>query len=211
MPPPTGLVSVIKQLEESADVQLDVGYRQDRAKVRMQLKRRSGRSEEKRVDRAIESMKQHVADVSNGIQPHRLPTDYLDFLEWYGGLALFGPDESYYLSINGVGPMVLEWYTDLLGEDKVERQGMRTYLPIGRLSFRTGPPGMAVKFYIAFEQGIDALSIIGVGPTDDEPPKGLLLPEDDVARSNKVKTLAGSFTEWLVQTSQTNGLFGYKN
>lgn len=209
MHPPSGLASVVGRLVESADVRLDVGYRQGRARVLTQLERRSGRSEAKNVDRDIEAMKQHVSDVINSIEPYRLPPEFLAFLEWYGGLAIFGPNESYYLSVNGVGPMVEGWYSALLGEDKVTRHGMRTYLRIARLSLRDSHPYKAVYFYLAYAQGLDAPWIIGVGPIDDEPDRILLLPEGDGVRSSMVKPLAASFVEWLTKASQTAGTFQY--
>jgi hypothetical protein len=210
MPPPADLAAVVTQLELNADAQIDVGYLQGRDAVLRQLERRTGQNEEQMVDRHIEGMKAHVADIKSGLQPYHLPSDYLSFLEWYGGLSLYGPDEAYYFAVFGVGPMVEDWYSAVLGEDILLQQGTTAYLPIAGLSFRTGTRmDQAVRFFMCFAENTSAPTIIWVGPTDDAPSRILLRPNSEEVQSGMTQTLAATFTDWLALAGKTRGSFNY--
>jgi hypothetical protein len=136
--------------------------------------------------------------------PYHLPDDYLFFLEFYGGLMIEVP--SYNISIFGLGPMVHEWYDDLMGDDALYENG---FLLISLLLLSEYRPNNYVHFFLDLAGIVRQYCVIGM--SSNELVEKCLIPvlHNPHAYPDRWTKHADSFTEWLEQLSVTNGSFGY--
>jgi hypothetical protein len=154
-------------------------------------------------------------------EPHLLPTDYLFFLEYYGGLVINDGNKPI-LDIFGTGPLADVTYSpvaevnrvssasthknvyiaggDVLLSDKekevlLEIKKFDTKLP--NIVKKNMPKSQHISFYIDIQSSIQAGSIIAIKDIEIK------------IKSNKWEYVAPSFTNWLKMILESGGKYGF--
>lgn len=70
--------------------------------------------DQERVGRTISKSKRWLTELKTMASPHTLPSDYLQFLEDCGGLAINSEVENIALAIFGIGPAADIWYSPVV-------------------------------------------------------------------------------------------------
>ena len=205
------LAEVIRSLKQADGIHIDVGYRQGDAAVLRQLQRRSGRNETKHLQAYVGEMKSGIEELERRAQPYHLPADYIEFLETYGGLYCENQAAHCHLMVNGLGPMVLDWYNAVDGDGIIANPGEASFLSLGTLVFRVQHQlaGDRVEFYSDLAGHFVKNGVIGVGPSDNTIEQDLRLLHSPIHDASAVRVVGTSFTDWLVEIAKTRGSLGY--
>jgi hypothetical protein len=153
------------------------------------------------------------------LKPYSLPSDYVFFLEYCGGLHIdrvdeiekYSPDKgNYYFNINGIGPMAWHWYSLIGDETTYTNFQDKGLIDIGSLSNHSKPGDENSMFSFFMDLGgvIRKNSVLGIREYN----KGASLDEI-FANFNQypevAKISANSFTEWFELIAQTQGTLDY--
>jgi hypothetical protein len=115
------LIAAVEQLRMLPGAIVDGNFRQGRAVVFTQLRRRWAEAgtlhtvDEAEVDLQINGTQKSLHQLTDKVAPYTLPFDYIFFHEYYGGLAV--QTETFRFEIHGCGPMTNDWYGDWVGDN----------------------------------------------------------------------------------------------
>jgi hypothetical protein len=238
------LITAVEHLRQLPGAFVDTNFRQVREAFRAQLSRiwqQAGQSpavSDVEVDKYIYYCLEDIDELKARVIPYTLPSDYLFFLEYYGGLAIH--TDSFRFEIYGCGPMTQEWYGDWVCDNWGEYNdpllpGPRGF-KIGYLRFDTASlenrrrnqaaqnvatysnpfeapwyPEIESKWIeLRFDLAgnVQTNCIVGLGPDQSNTIHPLSVGDND---RRIWKVLATSFTEFIERATQTNAQFGYKN
>lgn len=198
----------VEHIQRIPGAYVDCSFRQGRDKVLKQLNERSGRDEKDLLDASIRDIQNTIVELIQEAAPYHIPDDYIFFLEFYGGLAI--DKDNYRFSVFGVGPMVEEWYASVVSDVAFSEPGKSGVLSLGRMSFRTGEYQFQyVTFFLDLAGILQENCVIGIGPWGKEELTSFTIIKDIHAYPGMWRKIANSFTEWLEQTSETQGSFNY--
>jgi hypothetical protein len=201
---------VIERIQSMQDTYVDCSIRQGRDAIHSQLNERAGKDEEAFVDITIEGMKSTIAALVQRAMPYELPDDYVFFLEFSGGLAMYNDDSDGWFSILGVGPMVEDWYGSVDGDEAVQDPGKCGFLSLGSRGFGKGKYRFKrIVFLLDLTGTIHKHCVIGIGPCGEDTLSLSTIINDIHSYPNMWRKIANSFTEWLEQAAETHGTFGY--
>lgn len=188
---------------------VDWGFGQDRNVLRKQYEFRIGEEiSDLYIEGKLESYQDFLSDLKTWTYPHKIPEDYLDFLDLYGGLLI--EKTEYTLMVNGFGPMCYEWYLPLIPEESSTEPSRDGLLQIGRLEFTDfRQDSQSVLFFIDLAGQFQQNSILGIGSWREENLSITQIITNPPAYSSAWKILANSFTEWIELVKETQGTFGY--
>jgi hypothetical protein len=203
----------VERIESLPEAYVDRNYLQSYDAVLAQLRMRT----EGRIDSMSEAeeyiahIREGLAKVQAWVAPWQLPEDYVFFLEYYGGLMI--STESHYFAVQGIGPMVEEWYGFIKGDDSLYVKGDEMpyeggVLRVGILSLRDERNG-CVDFLMDLGGAIRQYGIIGVPSWKVTGTNYLTILRNPRMYPTLWTKLADSFTEWLEQAADTGGTFGY--
>jgi hypothetical protein len=192
----------LKYIQLIPGAHVDRNYRQGHDAVLAQLQLLDGKEETTPiVDAMITKSQEHLAQLRIWVAPHHLPEDYVFFLEFCGGILIKTTD--YNLMIDGIGPMLLEWYGFIMdGDGAIYENGL---LSIGTLSFKGKRSGDMVFFLLDLAGTIHRNAVIGIrswklGESDLSP-----ILQNPHAYPGYWSKLTDSFSEWLEQIATTGG------
>jgi hypothetical protein len=157
------------------------------------------------VDADITEVQEALTTLHAWVAPHRLPDDYVFFLEFYGGLSIKIP-RYHYLFVFGLGPMADEWYDFIMGDDALCENG---FLLVGTLAFKGERLDQYVHFFLDLSGIIHQYCVIGM--ESPKPTGASLVPilQNPHAHPGRWAKHGDSFTEWLERLAATKGAFGY--
>ena len=199
---------VIEQIRLLPNAQVDCGTEQGQKQFFAQLSKHVTTPELLALpfDWYVTEADKCLTQVESLIRPYSLPTDFLSFLELYGGITISNEDSSF--ASLGFGPMAEEWYPYLAGKVGYYENG---FLKIGTLRFRNPIEYgfMYVSFFLDLGNRIQPSRVIGVSMW-----KLGELNLQDVFRELQSYSfcwsmIADSSTEWLQIAATTKGRFGY--
>lgn len=198
------IISQIKNVPESG---VDVGIRQGYAALNAQ---RENPVDKETLDKHISWVKEYLADLIQKAQPLKVPSDYIYFLEYYGGLWILR--DEYYFGTFGVGPMTEVWYSSVVSDDADPNAVEYGFLSIGLLSFgKSQREEQQIYFFIDLKGHIRKQSIIGVPLNKEKQIYPSLVIRNLPEYQSVCQIVSDSFTEWLEQAVRTQGTFGYLN
>jgi hypothetical protein len=238
------LITAVEELRQLPGALVDTNFRQGREAFRAQLSRmwqQAGQDpavSDVEVENRIYDQLEDIEELKKKVLPYTLPTDYVFFLEYYGGLAVH--TDTFRFEIYGCGPMTQEWYGDWVCDNWGEYvdpllpgpRGLKIgYLRFDTLSLENRKRNEAVQKSAEYTNPFEAPwypeivskwielrfdlagnvqtnCIVGLGPNQSNTAHPLSLGEDD---RRIWKVLATSFTELIELATQTNAQFGYKN
>jgi hypothetical protein len=152
----------------------------------------------------VTESRQCFAEMQAEVAPNRLPDDYALFLEYYGGLSIGMSD--YDLIVDGIGPMVEEWYGFPFGDDGIYENGL---LAIATLVLQKDRSSQRFRFFLDLGGIIRQDSVIGIDDRGLERADYASILQDPHTHPDRWTKLTDSFTEWLEQAATTKGAFGY--
>ncbi len=199
---------LIAQIRLLPNVQVDCGIAQGQNRFFAHLLNHSSTPErlELPFDWHVKETDKCLKQVEDLVQPYSLPTDYLSFLNLYGGITI--SNEDFCFTSLGLGPMSEEWYPYLAGKVGYYQHG---FLKIGALRFRNPIEDkfMYVSFFLDLGNSIQHDGVIGVSMWELEN-----LHLQDVFREPQSHSfcwslIADSFTAWLQIVATTQGRFRY--
>ena len=117
------LYPIIEQIRNVSDARIDCSIAQPRPILLEHLHRHWPYWTPDTFELILENGARYIKEIEAWVKPFSLPQDYRDFLAFYGGMLL-SDDETYHLIMDGVGPMVEEWYGSLMGDDGEFRDGL---------------------------------------------------------------------------------------
>jgi hypothetical protein len=185
---------------------IDRSFRQGREAVVAQLR---ARTDDEVIDISVADIdiahfREGINEICTWVAPNRLPEDYVFFLEFYGGLLIETPD--YNLLVDGIGPMVEEWYGFPMGDDGICENGL---LAVATLALKKERIGQSVRFFLDLAGTICQDCVIGIDDRGLERADYASILREPYAHTDRWTKLADSFTEWLEQAAATSGTFGY--
>lgn len=200
------IVEVTQQIERIPGARVDHNYLQGHDAVYSQLYNRSeGKIKSlAEVDEFILDSQQALTDIRNFVFPRVLPDDYVFFLEFYGGLLIENVD--YNLIVDGIGPMVEDWYGYPLDDDSLYKNGL---LSIALLNLKKARTGEHVYFMLDLAGILEQNCVIAItswGQGKDDP---LSIIGNLQAYPQRWAKLANSFIHWLELIAKTSGTLGY--
>jgi hypothetical protein len=198
------VIRAVDRIRSQPGAHVDRNFRQGHDAVLAQIQSRLDKGDEPFVDEFIADGQKDIAQLHTIVAPHHLPDDYVFFLEYCGGLLIETDD--YNLLVDGIGPMVEEWYGFIMSDDLVYENG---FLSISDLAFKRERVGRHVRCFLDLSGIIHLDSIIGVqyGPSVGY---GLLsILRDPRAYPDRWTKLADSFTGWLDLVAATEGKLGF--
>jgi len=199
---------VIEQIRSLPNAQVDCGTEQGQDRFFAQLSNHISTPGmlDMPFDWYVTEAHKSLTQIENLIRPYSLPTDYLSFLKFHGGITISNEDSSF--TSLGFGPMAEEWYPYLVGKVGYYENG---FLKIGALRFRNPVEYgfMYVSFFLDLGNKIQRNHVIGVSMW-----KLGKLNLQDVFREPQSCSfcwlmIADSFTEWLQAAASTTGRFRY--
>lgn len=201
---------VLQQLAVRPDTFVDRSFGQGVAAFAAQMERREGFT--RTVFDVAAEMNHYrfaVAEIEQWVLPRKLPADYYTFLESYGGLLLKRP--TYNLMVDGMGPMVEEWYSSIRGDPEIELPGREGWLHIAHLSGKVqyGDIYPSVSILLNLETHVDGPMVIGIGPRNPTMPAMAEIYRSLDRHPDWWRVLGTSFTDWIASVVQTDGLLGY--
>jgi len=201
------LKEVMKLLSTLPGAKIDVGFRQGHDAVMRQLQLRTGQHNIQFVDDFIEGMKDELETLQKEVAPCDLPHEYIDFLELYGGMAIFHDD--FYFQVFGLGPMVEDWYASIVSDATLAVPDNPGYISIGELKRRDGTGRSNRLHYVLDLSGVvDRHCVISVERSRTTP----LLTEvlaNLMAYPDRWQKVANSFNAWLNLIADTAGRLGH--
>jgi hypothetical protein len=143
------IIQSLATLRMLPNAQIDRNFFQGREAVKEQ------------VEQYIVEREGLMHEIKCWVQPYILPEDYIFFLGYCGGLYINTSGAGFML--DGLGPMVEEWYGYLKGEYLTE-PSIEGLLHIGCLAFHNPINDWypRVEFFIKLQEGIDTSNIIGI-------------------------------------------------
>jgi hypothetical protein len=198
------VIRAVEKLMMLPGAHIDCGFRQGRDAVFAQTQKLGiGKKEENMLaaEQLILHTPQYIADLYAQVVPYQPPDDYIFFLEFYGGGWVETTD--YNLLINGIGPMVEEWYSFIFGDDAEYENGL---LLIGTLLWWEGD---YIKFYLDLAGHVDQYCVIGISLGGAEDLNSVQVLQNLHQNPGLWKKVGDSFTGWLEQAAETHGTFGY--
>jgi hypothetical protein len=208
------LISALDRIKLIPGARVDRCFLQGRDAMLSQLELRlSDQSGEPRalaislVDDLIASTQAAFEELQERIEPYQFPESYSFFQQFCGGFTL--DSENYRLLVDGIGPMVDEWYGYLLGDDVFIDPNETGLLQIAQIQSEIPKDDeyLTIFFFIDLAGVIQEDAVIGIAPS-----QGRITPiiEDFDAYPDHWKVLAPSFAEWLELVADTDGLLGYE-
>jgi hypothetical protein len=211
MPMEEAVIKALKAIDLVPGAHVDRSFGQGYQAVFDQLSFRLEReADEGFVKSFIKECQKDVNEIELWVKPYNLPPDYLFFLQYCGGLII--KKEEFNLILDGIGPMVEEWYSFIMGDEVYKDPPNDGLIYIGCLPIKTkneatNTYGM-VTFFLDLGGIVKKNSVLGIGRGN----KAISLEEifanfsqyPDVA-----KILANSFTEFLELIAKTEGTLGY--
>lgn len=153
-----------------------------------------------------EMIKDTLEEIQEWVEPYQLPESYRFFLAFCGGLYI--DTNNYGLFADGIGPMVEEWYSFLMGDEIIINPSETGFFQMAMLSGRVSKNERYpyVYFFLDLVGVIQQYAVIGVGPYH-----GLVKPvlQNLNAYQDHWKVVAPSFPEWLELVAATNGSLDY--
>ena len=137
------LHSIIEQIRIVTDALIDYSIAQPHDKLLKHLQEHLPSFYPKAYELMLRDGDRYISEIDSWVQPYGLPQDYREFVRYYGGMLL-SDNESYHLVVDGVGPMVEEWYSYLMGDDGEYESG---FLRIG-FQHIYNQPSHAVLFWL---------------------------------------------------------------
>lgn len=198
------IVQAIEHIQALTGALVDSNYLQGREMVLAQLHVRSrGRINElAEADEFISDSQTALLEIKSHVMPFQLPNDYIFFLEFCGGLLI--KTERYNLMIDGIGPMVEEWYGYPLGDDGRYENGL---FLIALINFKKEQSGKYVFFLLDLAGVIKQDSVIALTSWGDS--ELLHIMKDIGEYTDYWIKLSDSFTQWLEMVAKTNGTLGF--
>lgn len=229
------VIKAVEQLARLPGAFVDVNYKQSRELFARQLAKRLEVKTvpAETIDHDAQGFQDDIAGLIAKVQPYELPADYLFFLEYYGGLAVWVQGD-YRFEIQGVGPMVNDEYGDFAQDNWKEREDpllpgpkgliiahLRLDMDLQKAKSRGLTPSKMtnihkqevefmpphwVQFRLDVAGTVQKGAVIGLGPAFTEIPHPLSYDDGDKRAWRK---LADSFSDWLDLAARTGARFGY--
>jgi hypothetical protein len=199
------VIRAIGRIQLIPGAHVDRNFGQGRDAVVKQHQIRLEKEQVSFIDEFITESQQAIGELHAWVAPYHLPEDYVFFLEFYGGLQIKTDDYSFF--IDGIGPMVEEWYGFIMGDDAYYENG---FLAIADLPLLAEERiDQRVTFFLDLAGIIHQGCVIGIpswklGELGFPP-----ILQDPHAHAECWVKHADSFTEWLDQVAATGGGLGY--
>jgi hypothetical protein len=205
---PEQIEKVIEQIRLLPNAQVDCGTAQGQSRFFAQLSRHASTQTmlDLPFDVYVMETDKCLAQIENLIRPSVLPTDYLSFLKFYGGMTISNEDSAF--AALGFGPMAEEWYPYLVGNLGYYENG---FLKIGTLRFHHPMEYefRYVSFFLDLGDKIQRDHVIGVSMWKLGELNLQAVCQEPQSCSFCWAMIANSFTEWLQSAESTQGRFGY--
>lgn len=204
------LIQVIEQVQLVAGSNVDRSFGQGLEAILTQRKLHFGNAKiPLLVDKFIESCKEDIELIQTWVKPYILTDDYLLFLKLYGSLQII--NDIYTLMLNGIGPMVEEWYGFLRGDGIYIEPKDCGFLQIGSLGFKQKINGgyRSYLFLLDLTATKSRGNVIGIGPCPTEAVGIAEIASNPTKYPQFWKVLAPSFTDFLALITKTKGTLGY--
>jgi hypothetical protein len=230
------VINAVERIRQLPGAFVDVNYRQSRELFAKQMAGRMGVEalSSHEIDQDIAGLQGDIVGLAAKVEPYDLPENYVFFLEYYGGLAVWQPSE-YRFEVQGVGPMVNEEYGDFAQDNWGQRNDpllpgprgliiahLRLDMDLSKAKARGLTPAKMVnvhkqeveymppkwvEFRLDVAGTIQKHAILGLGPNEADALHPLSFDDGDKRTWRK---LADSFTDWLDLAAKTRGTFGYE-
>lgn len=203
------IVQALEQISLLPEAFLDFSVGQGRNKFLKDLSYITDGNKEAMVDKAMQGIHEHIAEVKNWLLPYKLPPDYMLFLTHYGGLHI--ETKHSVLHSLGVGTEVEEKYPSIEREDVIGNLKEVAVLHVAFLDFRFGDVSPYRVYFILDLSGFIAKgAVLSVGPFQWPHPAELdEIFENPHQYTQYIEISATSFTHWIEIATQTQGHFGY--
>jgi hypothetical protein len=155
-------------------------------------------------------MRSEITKLIEKVHPFEIPSAYLEFLEWFGGLAIHANGTRF--ATFGVGPQTYDWYDHIGDEHWFREPGEFGFLSLAWLLYRINPHDrfLLVDFFLDLAGNVSKYCVIAVGPWHDVAyRKSFEVVKDLKAKPGSWKVVANTFLEFLQITWETEGSFGF--
>ena len=180
----------VKHIRSLLYARVDNNYGQGAESILNQVKTLESDNPEE-VDQIIAYSKECLVRLEEMFLPHQLPSDYLYFLEHYGGLIIEKPGDDNSFNIYGIGPAVNIWYAHVEESNILSEN----YLKKGFLSIGTLNLGNQYKKYHLSSNFYKHIHYY-LSSSGNVYEEGVFLSGNKFER-DELRMIASSFTEWL--------------
>lgn len=143
---------------------------------------------------------QGIRDIDNIVKPYTLNEDAVFFFGYCGGFTV--NKGIYSFMFYGIGPMVDEWYADIISEDTYNNE-FRGFLNIASMSLNSEYRVETIEFFLDLAKG----NIIGIKQNDNTPISKII--NDINLHTQYWKVFSESLVDFLELITINDGVINY--